>query len=111
MNNLLLQSRKQLSRRLLTVSLRIVLSPEPQILTSLLESTLSLPFKLLSSAGRVRCQIQDVTGTARRNFVGQVTANSSRKGFDHFVNGAAASGTQVPGADAGVVGAEVVEGE
>lgn len=63
----------------------------------------------MGTAG-VGSQVQDVTSTTRGHFVGQVTANSGGEGLDHLVDGAALTGTQVPGTDTGVVGAEVVEG-
>lgn len=60
--------------------------------------------------GRVGSQVQDVTGTAGSNLVGEVAADSGGESIDHLVDGAALAGTQVPGTDTGVVGAEVVEG-
>lgn len=60
--------------------------------------------------GRVGSQIQDVTGTAGSNLVGEIAADSGRESIDHLVDGAALAGTQVPGTDTGVIGAEVVEG-
>jgi hypothetical protein len=40
----------------------------------------------------------------------RVAADGGRKGLDHLVDGAALAGAQVPGADAGVLLAEVVKG-
>jgi hypothetical protein len=107
---LFLQLIQQLSRRLLPVSLRVVLGPQPQILASLLEGALGLPAELLVGTGRVGSQIENVTGAAGSDLVGQVAADGLGKGADHLVDGAAAACAEVPGADAGVVGAEVVEG-
>ena len=52
------------------------------------------------------------TSPARRggNLVGKFAAGGGGEGVDHLVHGAALSGAQVPGADTGVVGTEVVEG-
>jgi hypothetical protein len=107
---LFLQSLEELSRWLLAVSLRVVLRPQPEILTGLLEGTLSLPAELLAGAAWVGGQVQDVAGTARSNLVGLVLADGRGEGLDHLVHGAAATGSQVPCAHARLVGAQVVEG-
>lgn len=107
--NLLLQSSQQLGRGLLTVTLRVVLGPEPQILAGLLEGALGGPAKLAGSTVGVGSQVQDITGTAGGNLVREVTTDSSGEGTNHFVDGAALTGTQVPGTDTGVVGAKVVQ--
>lgn len=108
---LLLESVEQLGRRLLTVALRVVLGPEPEILAGLLEITLGLPAQLLTSARRIGGQIQDVAGTARSDLVGKVATDGGREGLDHLVDSASATGSQVPGAHTRVVGAQVVQGE
>lgn len=92
------------------VSLGVVLSPEPEILAGLLEGTLGLPAELLVGTSRVGGEVENVTGSAGSDFVGEVAADGLGEGADHLVNGAAAAGTKVPGAHTGVVGAEVVEG-
>lgn len=107
---LLLQLSQQLRRRLLTVALGVVLGPEPEILAGLLEGVRGLPAELGIGAGRVGSQVEDVTGTAGGNLVGEVAADGGREGLDHLVDGAALAGTQVPGTDAGVVLAQVVQG-
>jgi hypothetical protein len=108
--NLLLKRSKQLSRRLLAITLRIVLSPQPKIITSLLERALSLPAKLCVRASRVSSEVKDITSATGRNLVGLVLSDGSGECADHLVDGAALSGSEVPGAHAGVVGAQVVEG-
>ena len=106
---LLLQLSQQLRRRLLTVSLGVVLGPEPQVLAGVLEGALGSPAKLVVGAGGVGSQVQDVTVTAGSNLVGEVATNGGGKGADHLVDGAALAGTKVPGADTGVVCAQVVQ--
>lgn len=107
---LLLQLSQQLGRGLLTVALGVVLGPEPQVLAGVLEGELGGPAELVVSASGVGRQVEDVTGTARSNLVGEVAANGGGEGTDHLVDGAALAGTQVPGANTGVVGAEEVQG-
>lgn len=92
------------------VSLGVVLSPEPEILAGLLEGTLGLPAKLLVGTSRVGGEVENVAGTARGDFVGEVAADGLGEGTDHLVDSAATAGTKIPGAHTGVVGAEVVEG-
>ena len=92
------------------VSLGVVLRPEPKILAGLLQRALGLPAEFLVGACGVGGQVEDVTGAAGRNFVGEVAADGLGEGADHLVDGATAAGTEVPGADTGVVGAEVVKG-
>lgn len=92
------------------VTLGVVLSPAPEILAGLLEGTLGLPAQLAVGAGGVGSEVEDVTCTARGDFVGHVSADGLGESTDHLVDGAAAAGAEVPGAHAGVVGAEVVEG-
>lgn len=105
-----LQLLKELFRRLLPVALRVVLSPTPEVLACILESALGTPAELGVGAGGVGGEVEDVACAARGDFVGQVAADGGREGLDHLVDGAAFSGAQIPGADAGVVLAEVVEG-
>ena len=69
-----------------------------------------MPAELLVSPAGVGSQVEDVPGTTRGHFVGEVPADGVLEGIDHLVHGAALPGTQVPGTDTGVVGAEVVEG-
>jgi hypothetical protein len=80
------------------------------MLTSLLEGTLRLPAELGVGAGGVGSEVKDITGTAGSNLVGLVLADSSGESTDHLVDGASLTGAQIPGADTGVVGAQVVEG-
>lgn len=100
----------KLLRRLLPVTLRVVLSPAPQILASILKSELGTPAELGVGTGSVSGKVEDIACTAGSDFVGKVAADGGGEGLDHLVDGAALAGAQVPGADAGVVLAEVVEG-
>lgn len=96
-------------RRLLTVALRVVLSPAPEVGASILKSELGTPAELLVGAGGVGGEVEDVAGAARRDLVGQVAADRCAEGLDHIVDGAALAGAEVPGAHAGLLLAEVVE--
>lgn len=106
----LLQLLHQLGRRLLVVALRVVARPAPEILARLLEGALRLPAELLLGAGRVGGQIQDVAGAAGRDLVREIAAHRGGERADHLVDGAALAGTEVPGAHAGAVLEQVVEG-
>jgi hypothetical protein len=50
-----------------------------------------------------------VTLAARGDLVGQVAADDVGEGLDHLEDGAAAAAAEVPGFDAGLVRAQVVE--
>ena len=108
--NLFLQLIQQLGRRLLTVSLRVIARPAPEILASLLEGMFGLPAELGVSAGRVSGEVKNVTSATGGNLVGHLAADGVGEGGDHLVDGATLSGSQVPGAHTGVIAAEVVEG-
>ena len=99
----------ELLGRLLPVALRVVLGPAPQVLARVLERELGTPAELGVGTGGVGGEVEDVAGAAGGDFVGEVAADGGREGLDHLVDGAALAGAQVPGADAGVVLAEVVE--
>lgn len=107
---LLLELLQQLSRGLLSVTLRVVLRPAPQILAGLLEGAMGLPAELRVGAGWVSGQVENITGTARSDLIREVTANSRGEGADHLVDGAATSSSQVPSTDTGVVRTQVVQG-
>lgn len=107
---LILQLVQQLGRRLLAISLRVVPRPAPEILASLLEGALGLPPELGVRARRVGREVEDVAVAAGRHLVGEIAANGSREGANHVVDSAALTGAKVPGTDAGVICAQVVEG-
>lgn len=90
--------------------MRVVARPEPEVLASLLEGVLRLPAEFVVGPGRVGGEVEDVTGATGGNLVSEVAAGGGGEGADHLVDGAALAGAQVPGANTGVVSAEVVEG-
>lgn len=67
------------------------------------------PAQLGVRTGGVGSEVENVTGTTRGNLVGKVTADGGGESLDHLVDGAALAGTEVPGADTGVVLAQVVQ--
>lgn len=107
---LFLQLRHQLRRRILPIPLRVILRPEPQIRARILQRPLRLPVEFLVGTRRVGGEVEHVAVATGRDFVGERLADGRGEGVDHLVDGAAAAGSQVPGAYARVLGAEVVEG-
>lgn len=91
--------------------MRVVLGPAPEVLAGILESELGTPAELGVGAGGVCGEVEDVSGAAGGDFVGEVAADGGGEGLDHVVDGAAFAGTEVPGADAGLLLAQVVEGD
>lgn len=110
MLSLRLQCLQERLRGLLSVPLRIVLCPAPEIRTCLFKSVRSLPAEFLVRTGRVRCEIQNVTSPACNHLVRKIAANCCAEGFDHVVHGAAFSGSEIPCAHTWVLLAEVIEG-
>ena len=88
-SRLLLQRGHQLSRRILAITLGVILCPPPQILTHIVQRPLGLPAKLIVGAGRVGREIQHVTATSRGDLVLELVAHSLGEGVDHFIDGAA----------------------
>ena len=112
-SNLLLSSLEllqQLRRGILSVSLGVILRPPPEILARVDQRALCLPAQLLVRARRVRGQVEHVAVAAGSDFVGQIAAHGGAEGLDHLEDRAALAGAQVPGAHAGAVCAQVVEG-
>lgn len=108
---LLLQSIKERLWWLLSVSLRVVLGPPPQIRASILQRALRLPAQLLVGSGWVGSQIEHVTCSSADDLVWKIPTHGMTEGLDHVEDSAALAGTQVPCAHARVVRAEVVEGD
>lgn len=106
----LLDSSQQLRRRLLSVSLGVVADPPPEVLAGLFHGELSLPLQLLVGQLGVGSQVQDITGSASNDLVLQVSADDVAESLDDLKDGATTAGTQVPGLDTGLLGAEIVEG-
>ncbi|GJC78324.1 hypothetical protein ColLi_01162 [Colletotrichum liriopes] len=100
---------EELGRGVLAVALGVVVDPAPEVLARLLQRLLRLPAELLVGQRGVGREIQHITLASGNNLVGEVAADDVAKGLDHLEHGAAAAGTQVPGLDAGLVLAEVVE--
>lgn len=105
-----LQLLQQLSRRLLPITLRVILGPPPQIVTGINQRPLRNPSQLLIGTGRVAGQVQHVPVTAGRDFVWEIAANGVAKCLHHLEDGASLAGSEVPCADTGLLLAEVVEG-
>lgn len=95
--------------RLLTVPLRVVLSPPPQVFACLFQCLLGLPFQLLVGLGRVGREVQNVTSTAGDDLIWQITADSMTESLDHVINGRTLSGAQIPGADPRMVFSQVIQ--
>lgn len=108
---LALKRLEELLGRLLSVSLRIVLRPSPKVRTGVFKGKLGFPPQLLVCSSWVCGQIEDVASSSADDLVWQVTTHGVAKSLDHVENGAALAGTEVPGADTGVLGAEVVQGD
>lgn len=99
----------QSRRGILTISLRVIANPSPEILADILEGEFSLPAQLLIRAGGVRGQVQDIAGSLADDLVFQRVADDLAERVDHLEDGAAASGPQVPGSNAGLLLPEVVQ--
>jgi hypothetical protein len=106
-----LDSLQQLSGRILSVTLGVVLDPSPEVFTSLLHGELSLPVELLVSQGGVGSKIKHVSLSSGADLVGKITANNLAECLDNLKDGAATTGTKVPCLDAGLVLPQVVEGD
>ncbi|POR37440.1 Putative quinone oxidoreductase [Tolypocladium paradoxum] len=106
-----LDGRQKLGRGLLSVALGVVVHPSPQVLAGLLHGELRLPLELLVGQRRVGRQVQHIALSAGNHLVLEVAANDGAERLDHLEDGAAAARAQVPRLDAGLVVAEVVEGD
>lgn len=87
----LLNRLKQRRGGFLTIPLRIITNPPPQILAGVLERELGLPAQLLVGAGRVGSQVEHVAGSAFDDFVFERAADDLAEGVDHLEHGAAAA--------------------
>lgn len=101
---------EKLGRGLLAVALGVVAHPAPQILAGLFHRLLRLPVELLVGERGVGRQVQDIALAAADNLVGKVAADDGAKGLDNVKDGAATSRAKVPGLDAGLAGAQVLQG-
>lgn len=106
-----LDSSEELRRGILSVSLGVVLDPPPKILAGPLHGELRLPLEFLVGERGVGGEIQNVTSSPGNDLVGKFAADNGVEGLDHLEDGAAATRAQVPGLDAGLVLAEVIESD
>jgi hypothetical protein len=104
-----LDSINEFLRWLLSVTFWIILSPTPQILTSVFQGALSLPSELGVGQSRISSKVQYISITARSNLVREITANSMTKCFDHVEHRRAFTGPEIPGFDAGLLLSKIVE--
>jgi len=100
---------QQLLRRLLAVTLRVVLCPLPQVLTRLFQRLLRFPVELGISSRRVSSKVEHITRPALNNLIWQLPANSSTKSFDHLEDCRAFPCAEIPGPDTRMLFAEVIE--
>jgi hypothetical protein len=111
---------QQFGRGVLSVALRVVGDPSPQILACLLNAELRLPAKLLVGEIGLGGEVQDIALSAADNlavklgcltlsFAG-IALNDLSESSHHLLNTGASSRAQVPGLDTGLVLAEVLEG-
>lgn len=94
---------------LLSVALRVVLSPSPKVAARIFERELGLPLKFLVGSGWVCCQVQNITGSTVDHLVWKIAPDSVRESLDHLEDGRASASTKIPCAHAGLVLAKVVE--
>jgi len=94
----------------LSVALRVVLDPSPEVVAGLLHGKLGLPVELLVGEGGVGSKVEDISLSSGADLIGKITADDLAEGLDDLEDGAATARTQVPCLDTGLVLAEVVEG-
>ena len=95
---------------ILLVPLGVVLHPPPKVGAGILQGELCLPLQLLVGQRWVGGKVEHVSESPVNDLVWQIAANDVAEGLDHLKDCASATGAQVPGLDAGLVLAEVVEG-
>jgi hypothetical protein len=106
----LFQPLKQMLGRLLSVALRIILGPAPKVVARVFHRAFRLPAELLVGPRGVRGEIEDIAGPSLDDLVWQIAADRFGEGLDHLKDGRPAASAQIPGADTGLLGAEIVEG-
>jgi hypothetical protein len=94
---------------LLPVSIRIILSPVPQVSTRILQRELRLPAQLRVGECGIGSEVEYVTVSSRGDLVWQVSANDVAKSLDHVKDGGAFTRAQIPGFYTRMLLAEVVE--
>lgn len=93
----------------MSVTLRVVGHPPPQILACILHRELCLPVQFLVGPIGVGSQIQNITLSSRNHVVRHVSTDNLAECIDNLEDGAATTGTQVPSLDARLLLAEVVQ--
>ena len=111
LRRLRLQLLQQEVGRALSVALRVVLGPAPQVDAGLLDAPLRPPAQLAVGPARVGRQVQHVARAPAHHLVLQLPAAGLAEGPDHEEDRAALARAQVPGPHAGVVLPQVVERE
>ena len=106
----LLQSLHELSWWSLTITLRVVLSPSPQVLTSIDQGPLCLPAQFFVGAAWITGQIQNISCSSANNLVWKIPSNRFGESFDHLKDCRPFTCAQVPGSNTWVVVTQVVQG-
>ena len=104
-----LQLFQQVLRGTLPIPLWVIRGPPPQVLAGVFECPLCPPTQFPIRPFRIRRQIQHIPRPPPHNLILQLLAYSRAESLDHLKHGAPLSRTEVPGARARVVFAEVVE--
>jgi hypothetical protein len=104
-----LESFEQLLRRILTIALRVIADPFPQVGASILKSEFRLPVQLLICTGWVGCQIKHIACTSSNNFILELMADNFAERIDHLKDSAATSRPQIPSSNARLLLSEVVK--
>ena len=105
----MLQFDEQFPRRILSIPLRIVFRPAPQIPTRVFQRMLGRPAQLLIGEGRVGGEVEHIARSASDDLIGHFSADGDAKGFDHLQDGTSSSGPEVPCSHARAAVAEIVE--
>lgn len=89
----------------------VILDPSPEILAGLLHGEFGLPVEFLVGQSRVGGKIQDIPLSTSDNLILQVASDNGTESLDHLEYGAAAARAKVPGLDARLFFAQVVESD
>ena len=111
MFGLLLERIQQFSGGILPIPLWIVANPFPKIRAGLFHGKFRLPVKDFVCQRRIGGEIEHVSLSSFDDLVREVTTNNGAERLDDLEHGATAPRAQVDGLDAGMLLAEVVEGD
>lgn len=89
--------------RILSVPLRVVLRPPPEISAHRLKGLMRCPSELLVRSSRVGCEIEHITSPTTNNLVRQIAAHSFGEVFDHLEDSGAPASAQIPSTNSGVL--------